>query len=436
MSKGPKLWNKAKKIIPGGNQLLSKRQEMFLPNFWPSYYQKAKGVDVWDLDGSHYIDMSIMGIGSCVLGYGYNKVNQAVMKAIKEGSMCTLNCYEEVELAERLINIHPWAGMARFARTGGEACAIAVRIGRAFSRKDKVAFCGYHGWHDWYLSSNLANDANLDGQLLPGLDPTGVPRSLKGTAIPFNYGNLDQLKKILLKNKGEIGVIITEVARHKGIDVNFLKGIRQICSKEGIVLIFDEVSSGFRVNIGGMHMLYNIFPDIVVLGKALGNGYPISAIVGKKEVMEAAQGTFISSTFWSERIGFVAALETINQFEKNNVIKHIVDIGNYISGRLRKIFGSKRLNIEVVGIPSVPIMVIKEKEPLVIKTFFIQEMLKRGFLAGNVIYISYAHTKNIADKYLKEAECVFETIASGIKKNNLKLLLNGPICHSGFKRLT
>ena len=360
MSKGVDLWNKAKKLIPGGNQLLSKRSEMFLPNQWPSYYKRAKGVEVWDLDNNHYIDMSIMGIGACVLGYAHKEVNKAVRAVIEQGNMCTLNCYEEVELAEKLIRIHPWADMVRFARTGGEACAIAVRIARASSGKDKIAFCGYHGWSDWYISANLANSRNLDGQLLPGLNPKGVPRALKNTAIPFNYGDLEKLKEIITNNENEIGVIIMEVQRHKKIDINFLQEVRRIAAETGAVLIFDEVSSGFRVNIGGMHLLYNVVPDIVVLGKAIGNGYPISAIVGTRKIMEAAQDTFISSTFWTERVGFAAALETINQFEKNNVVKHLIKTGQYISRGLQKIFTSKGLNIEIAGLPSAPIMVIKE----------------------------------------------------------------------------
>ncbi|HEO64085.1 MAG TPA: aminotransferase class III-fold pyridoxal phosphate-dependent enzyme, partial [Candidatus Omnitrophica bacterium] len=325
---GINLWDRAKKIIPGGNQLLSKRAEMFLPEQWPAYFKKAKGIYVWDLDGNKYIDMSIMGIGSCVLGYANDAVDAAVKIAIEQGTMCTLNCSEEVELAEKLIKLHPWAGMVRFGRAGGEACAIAVRIGRAFSGKDKIAFCGYHGWHDWYLSANLADSKNLDGQLLPGLSCAGVPRALKGTPMPFNYGKIDELREIIGKNKGEIGVIIMEVERHKKIDLKFLKEVRGIASDTGVVLIFDEVSSGFRVNVGGVHALYDIEPDIVVLGKALGNGYPISAVVGKKDVMQAAQDTFISSTFWTERIGFVAALETVKQFEKNNVISYVKDAGN------------------------------------------------------------------------------------------------------------
>jgi len=178
-------WQKAKKIIPGGNQLLSKRAEMFLPDSWPAYYKKAKGCEIWDLDNNHYYDFSIMGIGTCSLGYANSDITQAVTESIQDGSMSSLNSIEEVRLAEELLALHPWAGGVRFARTGGEACAIAVRIARSYAGRDKIAFCGYHGWHDWYLASNLADENNLTQQLLPGLTPSGVPNNLTGSALPF-----------------------------------------------------------------------------------------------------------------------------------------------------------------------------------------------------------------------------------------------------------
>ncbi len=436
MGKSQKLYKEAKRIIPGGNQLLSKRPEMFLPEKWPAYYKKAKGVEVWDLDNKKYIDMSIMGIGTCILGYAHKAVNRAVSQAIENGNMSTFNCYEEVELAKKLLKLHPWAEMARFSRTGGEACAIGIRIGRAFAKKDKVAFCGYHGWHDWYLSANLADDKNLDGQLLAGLETAGVPRALAKTSFPFRYGHIEELKDLVVKNKGEIGVIIMEVGRHKGVDVEFLKEVKKIAGEIGAVLIFDEVSSGFRVTTGGMHLLYGVNPDMAILGKALGNGYPISAIIGTREVMESAQNTFISSTYWTERLGFVAGLETIKIFEKENVPRYLIQMGGYIRDGLTQIFKKHSLNIEIVGLPSILILAIKEEDPLVVKTILTQEMLKKGFLASNIIYISLAHTKVIADKYLAAAENVLGKIARSIKKGDLKKLLKGPVCHAGFKRLT
>ena len=212
MSKGQKLLKRAKKIIPGGNQLLSKRSEIFLPGQWPSYYKKAKGSKVWDLDNKIYNDFAGMGVTTCILGYADKDVNNAVKKAINNSSMNTLNSYEEVELAEKLIDLHPWAEQARFARTGGEACAIAIRLARAATGKNVVLFCGYHGWHDWYLSANLKKNS-LDNQLLPGLEPKGVPKTLKRTAYPFNINDTNSFKKAVQMFKGKIAAIIMEPVR-------------------------------------------------------------------------------------------------------------------------------------------------------------------------------------------------------------------------------
>ncbi len=435
MGKSQELYQQAKQLIPGGTQLLSKRSEMFLPDQWPSYYKKAKGVEVWDLDDRHYDDMSIMGVGTCVLGYANDEVNQAVMAAIAEGNMSTLNCYEEIQLAQKLITLHPWAQMVRYAKSGGEACMIAVRIARAFSKKDKVAFCGYHGWGDWYLASNLADDKNLDGQLLPGLEPCGVPAGLAHSAVPFVYGDTEGFQRLIEENKNEIGVVIMEVGRHQKVAVEFLKKVKEITKAIGAVLIFDEVSSGFRVTTGGMHMVYGINPDILVLGKALGNGYPISSVIGIRDVMQAAQRTFISSTYWTERIGFVAALETIKIFERDQVAKKLMETGEYLTQGLLDIFKKYSLKIDMAGLVSVPMMVIRLEKPLVVKTIFTQEMLKEGFLATTTIYVSYAHTMAIIDRYLVVANKVWRRIADALKAGTLEDMLEGPVCHSGFKRL-
>ncbi len=302
---GQKLWNRAKRVIPGGNMLLSKRPEMFLPEQWPAYFSKAKGCRVWDLDGIELIDMSLMGIGTNTLGYGHPEVDEAVSRTVAAGNMSTLNCPEEVYLAERLVELHPWADMARFARSGGEANAIAIRIARAASGKDKVAICGYHGWHDWYLSANLGDDKNLAGHLLPGLEPNGVPRNLRGTVLPFSYNNFSELEA--LADANDIGVIKMEVIRNHEPKDGFLEKVRALAAARGIVLIFDECTSGFRQTFGGLHKMYGVQPDMAVFGKTLGNGYAITAVIGRREIMEAAQTTFISSTFWTERIGPTAA---------------------------------------------------------------------------------------------------------------------------------
>ncbi|MDC0964752.1 aminotransferase class III-fold pyridoxal phosphate-dependent enzyme, partial [Candidatus Pseudothioglobus singularis] len=350
MGNGQKLWTRAKRVIPGGNMLLSKRSEMFLPNQWPSYFQKAKGCKIWDLDGREYVDMSIMGIGTNILGYGNDEVDEAVLETVKNGNMSTFNCPEEVYLAEKLVELHPWADMARLARTGGEANAVAIRIARASSGKDKVAICGYHGWHDWYLSANLGDVNNLSGHLLPGLQPNGVPKDLKGSVIPFNYNCINELEDIV-KNH-DIGSIKMEVARNSEPQNDFLLKVRKIANDNNIILIFDECTSGFRQSNGGLHKIYNVEPDMAIFGKALGNGYAITAVIGKKEIMDVAQSTFISSTFWTERIGPTAALKTLELMNKSKSWELITKIGKDIGSHWQKLGKKYQLKILVRGLPS------------------------------------------------------------------------------------
>ena len=429
------LYEKAKKIIPGGTQLLSKRPEIFLPDLWPAYYEKAKGCRVWDLDGNKYTDMSYMGIGASILGYADKDVDSAVKTAVDKGSMCTLNCPEEVELAELLCKLHPWAEMVRYARTGGEAMAIAVRIARAKTGKDLVLFCGYHGWHDWYLSANLADNKALDGHLLPGLKPKGVPRVLKNSAIPFSYNNIKGFLSLVDKYKNKIGTVVMEPVRNYYPEKGFLETIREMTEKLKIVLIFDEITSGWRLNLGGAHLKLGVNPDIAVFGKGISNGYPMAAIIGKSEVMEVAQETFISSTYWTERIGPVAALATIRKLKERDVPSHLINIGKKIQNGWRESAEKNRLKISVSGIYPLGHFSFNYEDPLILKTLFTQLMLERGFLATDSFYASYAHREKNVEKYLEVVDEVFEFIARAIKENKVKKYLKGPICHSGFRRL-
>lgn len=434
--KGQALWEKAKQVIPGGNQLLSKRSEMFLPNGWPSYYTKAKGVEVWDLDGNKFIDMSIMGVGSSLLGYADPDVNAAVKKAIDNGVVSTLNAPEEVELAEMLCKIHPWAKMVRYARSGGEAMAIAIRIARAFSGKDKVAFCGYHGWTDWYLSANLSDDKNLDGHLLPGLEPRGVPRGLKGTLLPFHFNHIEELEDIVVNHGSELGVIVLEPMKNGEPKDDFLKKVRAIADKTGAVLIFDEVSIGWKMTFGGSHLLYGVNPDIAVFAKAISNGFAMAAVIGTREVMQSAQSTFISSTNWTERLGPVAALATLKKMKKLNVAKKLQITGN----KVKKIWSDKAkkngLSITTGGLPPFSNFTFAHGDKhQVLKTLFIQEMLQRGFLASNMVFASYAHTDTILKKYEKAVDEVFKILKEALDTNTVEKRLKGPVAHTGFARL-
>ena len=431
---GQDLWEIAKDIIPGGNMLLSKRSEMFLPKYWPSYFSRAKGCYVWDLDGRKLRDLSIMGIGTNILGYGHKEVDKAVMKNIRKGNLSTLNCPEEVFLAEKLTDIHKWAQKVRFARAGGEANSIAIRIARAATGKDKIAICGYHGWHDWYLSTNLKNNSQLEEHLLPGLQPNGVPKGLSGTVIPFSYNNTDQILKIIEEN--ELAAIKMEVQRNDLPKEGFLEEIRSKCTEKGIVLIFDECTSGFRETYGGIHKKFGIDPDIAMFGKALGNGYAITAIIGKDNVMEATQKTFISSTFWTERIGPTAALKTLEVMERIKSWETITEKGNYIRSNWNKIANENKLKIKLKGIPALSGFDFQSSSNLKYKTFITQEMLKKGFLASNSIYVSVAHSEKILKLYFENLNSIFEKIRlCELGRLNIDDLLYGEICHSGFKRL-
>jgi glutamate-1-semialdehyde 2,1-aminomutase len=436
MGKGQLLYKHAKTRIPGGTQLLSKRPEMHLPDQWPSYYSRAKGVDVWDLDDNHYVDMSYNGVGACILGVGDPDVDAAVKDAIDSGSMSTLNCPEEVELAELLCELHPWAGMVRYARGGGEALSVAVRIARAYTGRDLIAFSGYHGWHDWYLAANLAEESALDGHLLPGLEPKGVPRGLLGTAMPFRYNHLEELEDIVREHGRGLAAIIIEPVRRNDPLPGYLEGIRELANQTGAVLIVDEVSAGFRMNSGGAHLLYGLIPDIAVFAKSISNGYPMAAIIGKAQIMEAAQSTFISSTYWTERIGPVAAIATIRKHLRENVARHLIDTGKNIQKGWQEAADRVALKVDIGGMPPVSHLGFQYDESQALHTLFTQLMLGKGFLAAKAFYATYAHRQDHVDSYLSAVGEVFEQLFEALEGKKVMEMLKGPVAHTGFHRLT
>jgi glutamate-1-semialdehyde aminotransferase/CMP-N-acetylneuraminic acid synthetase len=434
MSKTQKLWKRAKQIIPGGNMLLSKRPELFLPNRWPAYFSKSKGCHVWDLDKKKYIDISLMGVGTNILGYANSKIDNTVKKVLKSGNLTTLNCPEEVQLSEKLLELHPWAQKVRLFRAGGEASAASIRIARAATGRSKIAFCGYHGWHDWYLAANIKDKKNLSTHLMPGLNPKGVPKELKNTSIPFEYNNFEQLEKISKNN--ELAAIKMEVQRNFPPKKNFLKKIRKLCDKKGIVLIFDECTSGFRETNGGLHKKYNVEPDIAWFGKAMGNGYAITAIIGKDSVMDSAQDSFISSTFWTERIGPTAAIKTLDEMEKIKSWEIITKIGKKIRKNWEDIAKRNGINIQISGIPALSSFAINSSDWIKYKTFITQEMLKSNILASNAIFVCTKHDKKILDLYFDKLDEIFKKIEKFENKSiNIDNELETDVSQTGFKRL-
>lgn len=433
MKKGQKLYSKAKKIILGGNMLLSKRPEMTLPGgSWPNYFSRAHRHFIWDLEKKKYIDM-MMFVGQNVLGYANKSIDKFVSKFSRKGNISSLNCPEEVALAETLIKLHPWSGMAKFARSGGEANAISIRIARASTKRDHIAICGYHGWHDWYLSVNLKNKDKLSNHLLPGLRPHGVPKKLSGLTHPFKYGDFDELLKISKKYK--LAAIKMEVGRGSLPNKEFLKKVRKLANKKKIILIFDECTSGFRRNLGGMHMTQKVYPDLCMFGKALGNGYAITAVIGKKKFMKKAEDSFISSTFWTERVGFLAGLKTIDVMRKEKSWRKIINLGKYLNKKWSDLARKYKIKINISGIESITSFNFHSKNNLKYKTYISQEMLKKGYLASNTVFLSTTHTKNLIDRYIKNLEPIFKNISKFEKNNKIKFL-KGPVCHTTFKRLT
>lgn len=434
MGKGQDLYKKAIMVIPGGTSLLSKRPEMFLPENWPSYFSKSKDCRVWDLDGREYIDCSIMGIGTNTLGYGNEAVDEAVLRVIRDGNMSTFNCPEEVYLAERLIKMNPWAGGVRYTRGGGEANSMCVRIARAFKGKDKIAICGYHGWHDWYVSVNLGENDALAGHLLPGIPTAGVPRALRGTSIPFHYNDFEEIENIIRKTP-DLAAVKMEVCRNFGPADGYLEHIRKLCNEYGVVLIFDECTSGFRETFGGLYQKYGVNPDMTIYSKTMANGYVMAAVVGRKDIMQAAQGSWISSTFWTDRIGPTAALAALDEMERTKSWEVITNIGLENKKRWQALADKYGLKINQWGIPALAGYTFDSPNALEYKTYITQEMLKCGYLAGNSMYTCICHTPEILDGYFQNLDVVFAEICKFEEGKDVMKALEGPVCQTGFKRL-
>ena len=431
---GMALWDKAQCLIPGGNMLLSKNKNIYSPGLWPCYYSKAKGPRIWDLDENCYLDFSTNGVGACSLGYACDKIDNSVKDAINNGVMSTLNTPCEVDLAQLLINLHPWADMSRFARTGGEANAIAIRIARTVTGRDKVAICGYHGWHDWYLAANLGNSDGLNDHLLEGLGSKGVPKNLFGTVIPFRFNNFDDLK--LLAEMDDLAAIKMEVARSSQPLPGFLEKVRSICDKKNIVLIFDECTSGFRECYGGLHLKYSVYPDICMLGKALGNGYAITAVIGKKDLMQATCDTFISSTFWTEAVGPAAAIATLDEMNAQRSWEKLPLVGSTVKSIWQDASSRSNIPIQISGIDALPTFSFSTESPLGYKTAFTELMLLHGFLASTAFYATTSHTDDHLNAYREAVNIVFDKLSSiYLSDGDVSLLCHAGFCKPTFKRL-
>lgn len=433
------LYSEARSLIPGGTQLLSKRPEMFAPEQWPAYCREARGCEIVDLDGRTYLDMSTMGVGACLLGYNDPDVTAAVVRRVQSGSMCTLNYPEEVELAHLLLRLHPWAEQVRYARTGGEAMAVAVRIARAATGRDRIVFCGYHGWHDWYLAANVESAGETDrlnGHLLPGLKPCGVPGKLADTALPFRFNDLSGLENLIAQHADDVAAVVMEPTRSVDPAPGFLEGVRELCDQSGAVMAFDEITAGWRFALGGAHLRYGVTPDLTVFAKALGNGHPMAAIIGRSSIMQAAQETFISSTYWTEGVGPTAALATIHKMQSADVPGHLDSLGSRFQKGLREIAEEAGVPLRVDGHPALTRVQFDHPQGAALGTLLTVRMLDRGILAGSGFYPSLAHRNEHVDRYLDAAGEVFAELAQAIRQGDVEDRIGGPVRHRGFVRLT
>ncbi len=428
INKSLQMQERAKRLIPGMTQLLSKRPDMFSLGVWPGYFSKAKGVEVWDLDGNKYIDMSISGIGANVLGYADPDVDTAVKNAIANGTSCSLNCPEEVELAELLCELHPWVEMVRYARTGGEAMAIAVRIARAYTGRDKIAFCGYHGWHDWYLAANLGTENALGEHLISGLNPAGVPKALTGTAIPFRYNHLHELESIVATHIHELAAIVMEPIRNEDPQPGFLEGVRGLADKANAVLIFDETITGFRLALGGATERFGVTPDLGIYGKGLGGGVPISCLVGNEKFMKCIADftVFHAGTFNTNLLALQGALTTLEVLmsDEDKIYKRWDKLGEKLRSGLHRLTKKHGLNLLVKGIGQITYTGFSNnnrmetyrdcwsvnEEKVERWTSLLKEYGVR-IIARGLWYLSTVHTEAEIDKALSAADSVLTTIS-------------------------
>ena len=437
MSLSQDLYTHAKQRMPGGVQLLSKRPEMFAPDQWPNYAVRAKGCELWDLDGNHYYDMTTNGIGACLLGYADPDVTKAVVERVENGCMTSLNAPEEVYLADKLCQLHPWADSVRFARTGGETCAIAVRIARATTHRNKVAICGYHGWSDWYLAANLGDTSQLDGVHLPGLQPDGVPRHLKGSSLTFNSMDREAFDAIIRDHGDDLACVIMEPLRGEYPAEGWLEYVRDECHRVGALLIFDEITIGWRIAFGGAHLALGVTPDMATFAKALGNGHPIGAVIGTAAAMDGAHTSFISSTYWTEAVGPTAALATIEKMEQVKIWEHVDKIGKAVMSDWANTAARYDVEIHCSGLTCLPHFAFAQY-PLELKTLYTVLMLQEGFLGNTAVYPTLAHNDEILEKHRAALDHVFKKIGEILKQGNRQAILDaigGPVCQTGFARL-
>lgn len=417
-------WQRARPLIPAGTQTLSKGPTQYVGGVAPKYLVRGDGCRVWDADGNEYIDYP-MGLGAVILGHRYPATDEAVRKQLDEGISFSLMHPLEIEVAELLRDLVPCAEMVRFGKNGSDATTGAVRVARAYTNRDKIAHCGYHGWHDWYIASTTRR--------------RGVPDAAVSQQFPFTYNNLESLKKIFVANRGEIAAVIMEPYGVTLPEPMFLEQVKDLTHENGAVLIFDEVASGFRFHLGGIHQRFGVDPDIVCFGKAIGNGLPISVIAGRAEIMQVLEDVFYSFTFGGECLSLAAAKSTIAELRDKDVIPHLWQVGSRLErgfNRLVSDFGLQNY-VECAGLPPRSFVIFRDvgsTPALVVKSLFQQEVLKRGVLAVSTGHcLSYSHSVNDIEQTLGVYQQACQVLADAVRKGDIADRLQGPAIQPVFR---
>ena len=431
------LYRRAQELIPGGMQLISRRPTRYACGVSPVYAARARGARFWDVDGNEYIDW-VSGIGAIILGYCDPVVDEAVKEQIGRGVNFSISHELEVELAEELVRTIPCAEMVRYTKGGGDACAVAVRIARGTTGRDKVLFCGYHGWHDWYLAANLDAEANLNAHLFPGIEPIGVPRALAGTAIPFPYGDLSALGEALDRHRGEVAAVMMEPFRSEVPPAGYLDGVSRLCREHGAVLIFDEVSSGLRFGMTGAQGFVGVTPDMAVFAKSISNGYPMGVVVGKRDVMQPAARMFISSTYWSDAIGLRATLVTLQELRRRDVAGYLDRFGTELQSRINRSAQEAGINVRSTGLSVHSALQFPTEDPLLrsrLATLYMQEMARRGCHGYPSFYLNAAQGSAELEQTAAAARETFAIMLRGLEQGTLDDLLQAELQQEAFKRL-
>lgn len=408
-TKSEKHLTRAEKIIPLGSQTFSKSRIQYPVGVSPLFIEKAKGCHVWDLDGNRYIDL-VSSLASVTLGYGEPRVNDAVRKQLKKGVSFSLPGILEAEVAEMICQLVPSAEMVRFGKNGTDATSAAVRLSRAYTGKNRIVVCGYHGWQDWYIGSTTRNK--------------GVPRATSNLTEVFNYNDLESLRKIL-SAKNDVACVVMEPMNVRNPNLGFLEGVRELTKNHGVILVFDETITGFRFSEGGAQELFNVIPDLSTFGKGIANGFPLSVVAGKREIMMEMEEIFFSGTFGGELLSLAAARAVLELHLGKKVVPKLKAIGENLQNHVNLAISETNTRdlISLSGHPTWAFLNWTGSDVYsadFLKTYFMQEMFQNGILILNSHNISLAHTEKNLRRISESYSAVLESIAQGIWQENLE----------------